>query len=342
MYELIFIGMPSQSEGGAEKYFRYLVKDFIAFTSSSIYRHNYKILYFDSITLQNLFRLLILRPGKRIFIFNISVLFQFSFQQLLCFLSFQYVVILPHLVSSPLAMKPKFKFLRFIPYFLNIYFCHKIICISDGNFQSFTLIPFFNLSKLHTVYNYPSFTSSLPSYQLSSYDDQLAIIGRLQNHHKGQIDFLINNGDFLEVRNLRLHLFGDGPDYNKIIETLANLNLNSLVSLHGFISNSEIYLNHTFSTVLCYSYWEGLPLNIIEAYATGKLVIGRNIPGVAEILFPSLRFSTDIELRSILSTLKHLTNDPLFRIEYSKFALSLLSKYSHQSAMHSMLRLFNL
>jgi len=219
--------------------------------------------------------------------------------------------------------------------------CDKIICISDGNYNTLSLFRFIPLSKLHKVYNYTSITSPRTCTDSIVYTSEVAIIGRLQNQHKGQYDFIINNYLYLVRMNIRVHLFGEGPDYKLLSKLIASSSCKSNIILHGFVDTARIYTEHSFSTVICYSYWEGLPLNLLESYGAGKIVLGRDIPGVNEIIFPLFRFSSDSQLQDIMNSLDCLFARRTFRNEYSLFVGRILAKYNKYSSMVSLNELFD-
>ncbi len=102
-----------------------------------------------------------------------------------------------------------------------------------------------------------------------------------------QKDFATLIRAFADVRRsrpVRLMILGEGA-HRLELETLVNrLNLESDISLPGFVENPYAYMAHAAAFVLS-SRWEGLPTVLIEALSCGTRVIATDCPsGPREIL----------------------------------------------------------
>lgn len=84
-------------------------------------------------------------------------------------------------------------------------------------------------------------------------------------------------------RNTRLLLLGDGLLRNRIENKIKELNLESSVELKGNVPNVEYYLAKSDVFVLPSAY-EGLPLTILEAMASGLPIIATSVGGVPDIV----------------------------------------------------------
>ena len=91
---------------------------------------------------------------------------------------------------------------------------------------------------------------------------------------------------------VHLHLFGDGPEREAIHRTTRLLNLESRVTLHGSIPRPQDALSQIGLLVLP-SISEGMPMVLIEAMAAGVPVIGRNVPGVKDVIVEKLGVDAD-------------------------------------------------
>ena len=337
MRTIIFIGQYSRVQGGAEKYFYSLFCDFSTYIGNINAYNSICIDYKDSLSFAQAFRYALFSRRDILFVINMSVLFQFSHSLLLLSLFRKKTIILPHIVASAALMRPKFAIIRHLLFHINFHMASRVISISDGNKQQLLNLPFSNDKDMFTVYNYvdfPMLRRSKVEYPKSPLN--IAVIGRLQNKHKGQLNLIKNNLNFLKSSDINLSLYGDGPDKASIKSLLTYHSLQHKIFMYGHIETESIYKNHDFSAVLSYSYWEGLPLNLLEAYFFGKIVIGRNIPGIKEIVFPRLCYSSDAELREIVSNLKIYFLDRAFLAQYSSFAAKVLSKYNKISSISTL------
>ena len=99
----------------------------------------------------------------------------------------------------------------------------------------------------------------------------------------GRLDPIKNVPDLvravLPLANVELHVFGDGPDRGRV-EAAANGS--PKVTVHGFTDRGEALSQ---IDVLCLpSSAEGMPMVLIEAMAAGVPVVGRNAPGIRDVI----------------------------------------------------------
>jgi len=109
-------------------------------------------------------------------------------------------------------------------------------------------------------------------------DDFFLFIGRL-SEEKG-IDTLLNAS---KIYNFNLTIIGDGPMRKKVEEFSA---ASPNISYMGFQQKPVILdkLKKCKALLFPSIWYEGFPLTILEAFATGTPVIGSRIGGVAEIV----------------------------------------------------------
>ena len=146
-------------------------------------------------------------------------------------------------------------------------------------------------ARIHLIYN-PVVTAALremskvgpPHPWLAAGQPPVVLaVGRLTP----QKDFATLIRAFADVRRsrpVRLIILGEGA-HRLELETLVNrLNLESDISLPGFVENPYAYMAHAAAFVLS-SRWEGLPTVLIEALSCGTRVIATDCPsGPREIL----------------------------------------------------------
>jgi len=318
--EIIFIDIRF-GYGGAEKFFDNLCLDLKEHTSLSF---NLRVFNLNKISKMSVLKELF-KIKRQTVVFNMSVLGIGILYLLILKIMKNKIILYPHLVTSHYKIGSKFPFIRNIYRLLSLYLSSTVIAISDGNFK--ILKCYIPEVKIKIIYNYirENLIDCLNSnLQLNHF----AIIGRFQNKHKQQLSFLQNCRDFIIKKNMVLHLFGDGPDFNSISNFVKNNNLSSNVILHGWIDEKLIY-NTSFSTVISVSEWEGLPLNLLEAFGNNRIVIGKRIEGIEELLYGDFLFNDFEECMQIISKL--LTADLHMKTIYQLNKQYVHTKYSINS-----------
>lgn len=287
----VFVSI-GKTYGGAEKYLENLHRDFSAAFPEAAPE-------FRQIKLKGRLSLLPLRsllglPGGTV-VFNMSVLGVYFAPLLFLKLTGRRIVLYPHIVTDHRTLQSKFPAVRNVFRALSLKLADEVILISDGNDEIIREIG--GARKSSFVYNYVNCENgAAPAWKG---DRSIAIIGRFQNRHKRQLQFLERFGTQCRELGITVHLFGDGEDRDAIVSLVESKGLRDTVRLHGWLDEEEIFRN-PFSFVLCYSMWEGLPLNVLESIYRDRVVLGKDIPGVREIIHPAFRFSDDEGLAALL------------------------------------------
>jgi glycosyltransferase involved in cell wall biosynthesis len=84
-----------------------------------------------------------------------------------------------------------------------------------------------------------------------------------------------------ELPGAELHIAGDGPLWDRIVEQTKELNLSDRVTFLGALPHTAQFLSHLDILVLS-SLNEGLPLALLEAMAAGLPVVSTRAGGVEE------------------------------------------------------------
>ena len=162
---------------------------------------------------------------------------------------------------------------------------HEIITISNFNQQE--LLDNFNVpkSKSSIVYNYTEVLSAQEPPELNgSGFFNFALIGRIDNVQKCQYSFLdkvINN---TVVSNVVLHVIGDNDSAESIALRKLCSGVNN-VKFHGWCSANEVtHLLNSMDGVVIPSSFEGVPLVMIDAINSNKVVFASAIDGMLEFL----------------------------------------------------------
>jgi len=166
-----------------------------------------------------------------------------------------------------------------------------IVAVSDGvgdDLACRTRIP---REQIHTIYNpvarpklfeqtkapvdHPWFRSGQPPVVLA--------VGRL--HKQKDFPALIRAVSRVrKTRPVRLMILGEGTEREALEQLIVELEMQSDISLHGFVPNPYAYMARAAAFVLS-SRWEGLPGVLIEAMCCGAPVIATDCEsGPREIL----------------------------------------------------------
>ncbi|TIH13542.1 glycosyltransferase [Marinifilum sp. JC120] len=89
----------------------------------------------------------------------------------------------------------------------------------------------------------------------------------------------------LDINNFHLHLVGggSGPEMQECLELASELD--DRVTVHGILSHQELGdLMRRAHIFVLPSFFEGLPLVLLEALACGCMIVATDLPGVNELL----------------------------------------------------------
>lgn len=149
-----------------------------------------------------------------------------------------------------------------------------IITNSSGN--GLELIKNFNIPKklISTIYNPIDLEKVTNEHEIEGFYDKkyfnFITVGRL-NEGKNHI-LLLNSFHFIENKNIRLYIFGEGELKKFLQEKIEELNLQDFVFLMDFSKNIFSYLKGA-DAFLFGSNHEGFPNVLIEAMACGLPII---------------------------------------------------------------------
>jgi len=165
---------------------------------------------------------------------------------------------------------------------------HFIFCCdSIRNKMSETLRNVAPSAKYITIHNGINLTLFSMNFNTSKrLPKNVAIIGNLQSR-KGHKDFL-HMAKFLEHKQgLKFHVVGDdvtGENNKKeLMDLCKTLKIENSVIFHGFVDNIHQLLAD-MDILVCASYEEAFPLNILEAMAMGIPVVSTDVDGIPEAI----------------------------------------------------------
>ena len=110
---------------------------------------------------------------------------------------------------------------------------------------------------------------------------KLGCIARL-SEQKGLI-YLIEAMSLLTVKDIRLFIVGDGELRNELENKVEELHLQNSVIFLGYRKDIVECIN-SFDFLVSSSLFEGLALNVIEAFMNSKTMVASDIPGINEVV----------------------------------------------------------
>ena len=140
---------------------------------------------------------------------------------------------------------------------------------------------YINMSKVSVIYN-----GAQEGLERSVFNPsrRFCVIGRL-TRQKG-IDILINEVSKLEEgikEKICIDIWGEGEEYNTIIEMIDKLNLKSVFSYKGTTTCPSEVVSE-YEALLMPSRYEGLPLTLLECMSTGTPVATHDVGCIAEFI----------------------------------------------------------
>lgn len=120
-------------------------------------------------------------------------------------------------------------------------------------------------------------------YNLSNDILVIGHVGRLvdvKNH-----GFMLKIAKSLKESNIKFKMFflGDGPLYDQIKQQILNYELENEIVMTGNVSNVVEYMK-VFSVLLLPSFYEGLPVTLIEAQASGLYsIVSKNVSSECDL-----------------------------------------------------------
>ncbi len=113
---------------------------------------------------------------------------------------------------------------------------------------------------------------------------------------------------------VHLHVFGEGPERPAIERAVRLMKVEKRVTLHGSVPRPQDALGRIGLLVLP-SISEGMPMVLIEAMAAGVPVIGRDVPGVNDLIVDGENglLAASLEVPALAKVIERLVNDAQLR-----------------------------
>lgn len=227
-----------------------------------------------------------------------------------------------------------FKLHERILYGLYSLFANKIIAVS-GYVRTFSIefFPFINPKKTIVIHNGIDFEKFQKNQNKSELRQMLSIdnedvivgfVGRLTDQ-KG-IEYLIEAAHIISNQNQKVKfvIVGDGI-LREALENHANkLGLLNIL-FTGFQRNIPLYLQ-LFDIFVLPSLYEGLPVSVLEAFASGTAVVATKVSGTPEVVHDGINgFLVEPKnAKQLAEKLQILINDPVLRKKFGENGRSLV------------------
>jgi glycosyltransferase EpsD len=158
------------------------------------------------------------------------------------------------------------------------------------------------------------------------------------NHNKHQ-DLLINAVNLLKhnIPNIKLLLAGEGPLLNKYQDHVNKLGLSDSIDFLGYRSDIPNLLKLSDVAVSA-SRREGLPVNIMEAMATGLPLVVSNCRGNRDLVINGQNgYVVGIDdTKSFAESIEKLYNSEELRREFGNRGIHLVNRYSLENVIIEM------
>ncbi|MFL0194646.1 glycosyltransferase [Clostridium sp. WILCCON 0269] len=142
----------------------------------------------------------------------------------------------------------------------------------------------YSLRKIERVYNPVDLKRFDCDRTINTSDEiELITVGRLMKQKNQALLFKAFTDARQRISNIKLSILGDGELKNELVALAKKLNILNHITFYGNVSNVEWYLAKADVFVLSSDY-EGLPLSILEAMASGLPIVATDVGGVADVV----------------------------------------------------------
>ncbi|MEO0090047.1 MAG: sugar transferase [candidate division WOR-3 bacterium] len=175
------------------------------------------------------------------------------------------------------------------------YWCNKIILLNKKDWELAKKYNIGNEKKLVLIYNgidYQRIKNILPNFairqkfNLNEEDFLITFVGRLSKQKNPEVLIWAIKELLKEKIDRKIFLLLIGEDMGmkeRLIKLIDNFKINDYVGFLDFISNPIAIIKASDCFVLP-SLWEGMPIALLEAMASGIPIIASNIKGNNEII----------------------------------------------------------
>ncbi|MHC1770860.1 MAG: glycosyltransferase [Flexilinea sp.] len=151
-------------------------------------------------------------------------------------------------------------------------------------------------------------------------------IGRLTKQKNQKILLTAMAEIHIQHPDICLTIVGDGPEKAELMKTTERFHMESYVIFTGDVEDVEKYLSESDIFILP-SIYEGLPLSILEAMASGLPVIASNVGGIPDIVKENGILVSVNDVNGLIKAAQKLIDSPIIRQEMSFCSLALVKQF---------------
>lgn len=217
--------------------------------------------------------------------------------------------------------------LHFIRQVLGSYLANKIIVLTERDKINFIKKLKIRDERIAVIPNY--FEAKFFRGEYDSLSKKIVSVGRLVSVK--QFDHIVNLGEeiFNVYKDWEWHIYGIGEQEFYLEELIRSKNLSRNIKLMGFCKDiSEVLPKYAFLVMT--SKYEGLPLTLLEAFASKLPVVSYDCPtGPSEIISHDFNglLVADQNLSELRKNVIKLINSNTLRCELSNNTVAGLAKY---------------
>lgn len=156
------------------------------------------------------------------------------------------------------------------------------------------------------------------------------------------IQTLINHRDQLKGR-IKLTIAGSGAETPRLMQLIETHQLQPLVDCKGWVTGAdkEALLRKCHAFILT-SYFEGLPMSILEAMAMGKPVIATRVGGIPTIVKPGINgwLINPGDADALAAILREIIMDPAVLAQYGRQSRNMVADYSATRVVEKLNKLY--
>ncbi len=169
------------------------------------------------------------------------------------------------------------------------------IVISNSSYINNHYKPFIDGNKMYIIHNGVDIEKFSKNVSSLKHNDYALYVGRIEPRKSINIIIKAYSKLSLRTRPKKLYLVGDysfDSDYTKILKNLINeLGLKEDITFKGFVPQKYLYKYYINARYTIFSsndrffpMTEGLPNSVLEAMASGAVIVASNIAGVSEVI----------------------------------------------------------
>lgn len=212
-----------------------------------------------------------------------------------------------------------------IPMFI-MYRCGKAVPIAISKEIQKQLILHYGLKSAPRIINNPVDVNRFSIAKKQHKGIVIVTAGRIteQKNQKFLVEVLseLSRDD----KNIRVLILGDGPKKNELNNYIEEVGMQSVIRLTGNVDNVENYFAGSDIFALCSTY-EGVPLVILEAMASGLPIISTDVGGVKDVLGDCGILIPEGDKEEYKKALKRLIDDKALRKEFGERAYNNAAKF---------------